>query len=187
VFLDYFNVVRNNEKSKELTPTQKFEEDLSFVRNLHFQYNPLSRHSLYMWWFPNEIQVLIEPLMSHKPSDMDVPGLLSLILFAGIDLSEKTDDFFQETVIEKVFLITGNEMNNENLFLFESQQNLASLLFGITVDKVCKDSFGLSNFSITNLFAILQSTRFLNIVRECCHNKKALVNNVLKRKSQKPT
>ena len=88
--------------------------------------------------------------MSQKPSDTDVSGLLSLILFAGIDLSEKTDDFFQDQIIEKVFLITGKEKSNKNLFLFESQQNLASLLFGITVDKVCLDSFGLSNSSTTN-------------------------------------
>ena len=187
MFLVYFNIVRNDERPKEFTPTQKFEQDLLVVRNLRIKHNHLSRHSLYLWWFPNEIQVLIEPLMSQKPSDTDVSGLLSLILFAGIDLSEKTDDFFQDQIIEKVFLITGKEKSNKNLFLFESQQNLASLLFGITVDKVCLDSFGLSNSSITNRFATFQSTRFLNIVRECCHNKKALVNNVLKRKSQKPT
>ncbi len=116
MFLVHFNVIRNDEKPKELTPTQKFEQDLLVVRNLRVKHNPQSRHSLYMWWFPNEIQVLIEPLMSQKPSDTDVSGLLSLILFAGIDLSEKTDDFFQDQIIEKVFLTTGKEKNNKNLF-----------------------------------------------------------------------
>ena len=41
-------------------------------------------------------------LMSRKPLDADVGGLLTLIMFAGIDFDD--DKFFEMQVIRKAFL-----------------------------------------------------------------------------------
>jgi hypothetical protein len=55
-----------------------------------------------MWWFPTKIQEVLEMLMSRKPLDADVGGLLSFIMFAGIDFDD--DIFFETQVIKKAFL-----------------------------------------------------------------------------------
>ncbi len=73
-------------------------------------------------------------LMFRKPLDGDVGGLLALIMFAGIDFDD--DDFFEMQVIQKAFL--PKTKDGANNFLFESQQNLSVLLFGLTVDDVRK-------------------------------------------------
>jgi hypothetical protein len=59
-----------------------------------------------MWWFPTKIQEVLEMLMSRKPLDADVGGLLSLIMFTGINFDD--DNFFEMQVIQKAFLPTPN-------------------------------------------------------------------------------
>jgi hypothetical protein len=63
--------------------------------------------------------------------------LLSLIMFAGLDFDD--DNFFEMQVIQKAFLPKTRE--GANNLLFESQQNLSVLLFGLTVDDVRKLSW----------------------------------------------
>jgi hypothetical protein len=48
------------------------------------------------------------------------------------------------------------------------------------------NSLGIIFVSSSNHFSFLQGTRFLESVRECCMNRKSLVNIVLKQNSQKP-
>ena len=63
----------------------------------------LSKFSLYQWWFPTEIQEVMETLMACKPVEKDLGGLRALIMFAGIDFNEEDKLFFQTKVIDKVF------------------------------------------------------------------------------------
>lgn len=83
-----------------------------------------------MWWFPPKIQRIIEILFKNKPVEEDVPGLLSLIMFAGIGFSYDEEVHFKKQVIETLYL---SDTTND---FYESQQNLSDLLFGITVDDV---------------------------------------------------
>ena len=90
--------------------------------------------------------------MSRKPVEKDLGGLLALIMFAGIDFNEKDDSFFQTEVIDKVFRMeekvkkvkkkVKTKVQVQDVpppnFLFDSQQNLLVLLFGITFDAVRK-------------------------------------------------
>ena len=157
----YYNVVRREEKTKNLDPTMKYKQDMAFLTDLLKKARVLDKHSLYMWWFPNDIQVEIEPLLSRKPMDLDMAGLLGLITFAGIDLNETEDTYFNNQMIQKAFL-PKEPIDKFNL-LFESQQNLATLLFGITLDKVRKTSLTLAKYSV---LTVLFFRRVL-VFREC--------------------
>jgi hypothetical protein len=95
-------VVRKETKTTQLLDDDKFQQDVTFLKELGKKSESLTGYSLYMWWFPTKIQEVLEMLMSRKPLDADVGGLLSLIMFAGIDFDD--DDFFKMQVIQKVFL-----------------------------------------------------------------------------------
>ncbi len=178
----YFNVVRKEAKTTALSDDDKFQQDVAFLKELRKKSESLTGYSLYMWWFPTEIQKVLEMLMSRKPLDADVGGLLTLIMFAGIDFDD--DKFFEMQVIRKAFL-PKDKVGTNNL-LFESQQNLSVLLFGLTLDDVRKTSLVSFLPPVLTFFSFLQGTRFLESVRECCGNRKSLVNVVLKQNYQKP-
>jgi hypothetical protein len=128
-------VVRKEFVSRQLSDDDKFQQDVTFLKELGKKSESLTGFSLYMWWFPTEIQEVLEMLMFGKPLDGDVGGLLSLIMFAGIDFDD--DNFFEMQVIQKAFLPKTKDRANH--LLFESQQNLSVLLFGLsTVDNVRK-------------------------------------------------
>ncbi len=127
-------MVRKEVKTHDLSDDDKFQQDVTFLKELGKKSGSLTGFSLYMWWFPPEIQEVLEMLMVRKPLDGDVGGLLALIMFAGIDFDD--DDFFEMQVIQKAFLPKTKE--GANNLLFESQQNLSVLLFGLTVDDVRK-------------------------------------------------
>ncbi len=133
-FSVYFSVVRKEVKTHDLSDDDKFQQDVTFLKELGKKSGSLTGFSLYMWWFPPEIQEVLEMLMVQKPLDGDVGGLLALIMFAGIDFDD--DDFFEMQVIQKAFL--PKTKDGANNLLFESQQNLSVLLFGLTVDDVRK-------------------------------------------------
>jgi hypothetical protein len=133
-------VVRKETKTTQLSDDDKFQQDVTFLKELPKKSESLTGYSLQMWWFPTEIQEVLEMLMSRKPLDADVGRLLSLIMFAGIDFDD--DNFFETQVIQKAFL--PKTKDGANNLLFESQQNLSVLLFGITADdvrKICLVSF----------------------------------------------
>ena len=132
----YFNVVRKEAKTTALSDDDKFQQDVTFLKELCKKSESLTGYSLFMWWFPTEIQKVLEMLMSQKPLDADVGGLLTLIMFAGIDFDD--DKFFEMQVIRKAFL--PRDKDGTNNLLFESQQNLSVLLFGLSLDDVRKTS-----------------------------------------------
>jgi hypothetical protein len=120
--------------TRQLSDDDKFQQDVTFLKKLGKKSESLTEFSLYMWWFPTELQEVVEIMMFRKPLDGDVGGLLSLIMFAGLDFDD--DIFFEMQVIQKAFLPKTKE--GANNLLFESQQNLSVLLFGLTVDDVRK-------------------------------------------------
>jgi hypothetical protein len=105
-FSAYFNVVRKETKTTQLLDDDKFQQDVTFLKELGKKSESLTGYSLYMWWFPTKIQEVLEMLMSRKPLDADVSGLLSLIMVAGIDFDD--DTFFEMQVIQKAFLPKSN-------------------------------------------------------------------------------
>jgi hypothetical protein len=128
-------VVRKEFATSRLSDDNKFQQDVTFLKELGKKSESLTAFSLYMGWFPTELQEVLEMLMFRKPLVGDVGGLLSLIMFAaGLDFDD--DNFFEMQVIQKAFLPKTKE--GANNLLFESQQNLPVLLFGLTVDDVRK-------------------------------------------------
>ncbi len=127
-------MVRKEVKTHDLSDDDKFQQDVTFLKELGKKSGSLTVFSLYMWWFPPEFQYVLEMLMVPIPLDGDVGGFLALIMFAGIDIDD--DDFFEMQVIQKAFLPKTED--GANNLLFESQHNLSVLLFGLTVDDVRK-------------------------------------------------
>ena len=132
---------------------------MGLVRDKGDKAAQLSKFSLYQWWFPTEIQEVIETLMSRKPVEKDLGGLLALIMFTGIDLNEEDELFFQTEMIDKMFrreakvkkvTTTVQEPLPPN-FLFDSQQKLLVLLFGITFDDVRKTDLILAKSSVLTI------------------------------------
>jgi hypothetical protein len=105
------------------------------MRHLLQKANALTEFSIFTWWFPMEIQQIFERLFANKTIENDVAAILSVIMFAGFGFEEEENSFFENVSINNLFSTTSN-------FVFDSQQNLAGLLFGITIDDV-------SNFAIT--------------------------------------
>ena len=156
---------------------------MSFLRHIIKKSRKLTGSSLYLSWFPPDIKEVIERLLPSDVCDFDISGLLSLVAIAGIDLND--DEFFKTQLIGKGYLGLDPK-DNSNMF-FDSQQNLSMLLFGITMDDVRKTLFRSTYAHLqTNQFIFLQHTRFLEKVREYCHNKKTLANSLFRRNSQKP-
>jgi hypothetical protein len=136
-FSVYFSVVRKEFATSRLLDDNKFQQDVTFLKELGKKSESLTGFSLYMWWFPTELQEVLEMLMFRKPLDGDVGWLLSLIMFAGLDFDD--DNCFEMQVIQKAFLPKTKE--GANNLLFESQQNLSVLLFGLTVGIIFVSSF----------------------------------------------
>jgi hypothetical protein len=164
--------VRKQSKPEDVADV--FKEDMSFLKLLHEKAEALTEHSFYSYWFPQKIQVDIELLLSQKRGHKDVAGMLALIMFAGINFDK--EELFQSGIIEKTF---------EDDEFRECLQNLSSLLFGITVDDVRNTLFTFLKFEILFCLVRQQGSRFLEKVRECCTNKKSLLNVALKINSQK--
>jgi hypothetical protein len=87
-FLVYFSVVMKEFATSRLSDDNKFQQDVTFLKELDKNLESLTGFSLYMWWFPTKLQEVLEMLMFRKPLDGDVGGLLSLIMFAGLDFDD---------------------------------------------------------------------------------------------------
>jgi hypothetical protein len=70
--------------TRQLSDDDKFQQDVIFLKELGKKSESLTGFSLYMWWFPTELQEVLEIIMFRKPLDGDVGGLLALIMFAGL-------------------------------------------------------------------------------------------------------
>ncbi len=128
--LVYFGVIRKDAATTSLLPKSRKKQDLFLMDELLRKSKKLTGFSHLMWWFPSEIQPVIELLFKNKPLDQDVSGLLTLIMFAGIGSNE--DVYFRDEIVASVFLSAPKNP------WYDSQQNLSSFLFGITLDDVRK-------------------------------------------------
>jgi hypothetical protein len=81
-----------------------------------------------MWWFSNKIQVIIELLFTKKSLQDSVPGLLSLIKYS------------KNQIIQHQYLSQTATKRKARNRIYESQQNLLDLLFGITLDDISQMS-----------------------------------------------
>jgi hypothetical protein len=103
---------------------------MSFMRHLLFKANALTEFSIYTWWFPMEIQQVFERLFANKTIENDIAAILSVIMFASFGFEEEENSFFENIFIHNLFSTSHSN------FVFDSQQNLAGLLFGITINDV---------------------------------------------------
>jgi hypothetical protein len=97
-----------------------------------------------MWWFPNKIQVIIELLFTKKSLEGDVPGLLPLITFAGLESNK--EEYSKSQIIRHQYLSQTATKPRAKNRIYESQQNLSDLLFGITLDDVSQMSLMSTTF-----------------------------------------
>ena len=123
----YFNVIRKEEVYKELSNEQKYEQDLGFLNHMCDSAKELKKTSLYFYWFPRDVQVLIERLFQKKPLESDVGGLLGVIMIAGFDFDE--NDYL-------AYVITELYRTESTETLYEGSQNLCVLMFGTTLDDI---------------------------------------------------
>jgi hypothetical protein len=131
----YFSVIRKEVATPSLLQEAKYMQDKQFLDYLLARAKPLTGTSHYMWLFPNKIQVIIELLFTKKSLQGDVPDLLSLIMFAGLESNE--EEYFKNQIIQHRQYVsqTATKPKKRNQ-IYESQQNLSDLLFGITLDDV---------------------------------------------------
>ena len=137
----YHETRKQKERGNVLPYPQQFQIDTLFNEYLLVKAKELTRHSIYLYLFPPDMQVLIESLLSCKPANMDFGGLLALIMFSAID----DEKYFLTEIIDKAFLPT--DLEDSNSMLYESQQNLSALLFGITLDDVRKNKINVCKSS----------------------------------------
>jgi hypothetical protein len=98
----YFSVIRKEVTTTSLLQEGKYRQDKQFLDYLLARAKPLTGTSHWMWWFPNQIQGIIELLFTKKPMEGDVPRLLSLIMFAGLESNE--EEYFKNQIIQHQYL-----------------------------------------------------------------------------------
>ena len=129
--LVYYSVIRKEERTKNLADFEKAAQDVSFIRHILEQLELLTGSSILMNWFPTPIRNVMELLCTSKPVEEDLGGLLGLLMFAGIDFDDK--EFFRVDIIKKS---SKGDFDQDYKWLVDSHQNLATFLFGITIDDV---------------------------------------------------
>jgi hypothetical protein len=122
----------------------KYIQDKQFLDYLLARAKPLTGTPHYMWWFPNKIQVIIELLFTKKTLEGDVPGLLSLIMFAGLESNK--EEYFKNQIVQHQYLSQTANKPRAKKWIYELQQNLSDLLFGITLDDVSQMSLMSTTF-----------------------------------------
>jgi len=130
VFSVYFNVIRKEDEYKALSFKLKFAQDLGFLNHLCDTAKELKKTSLFFFWFPRDVQVLIERLYQKKPLESDVSALLLVIMIAGIDFDD--NDYLAYVIIQ--LYRTDSTESTESLI--QGSQNLCVFMFGTTVDDV---------------------------------------------------
>ena len=158
LYLVYFSVIRKEDEFIALTDERKLETDVAFLHHMSRISKELNKTSLYWWWFPRDVQVVMERLFQMKPLEGDVGGLLGVIMFAGFDFTE--DDYFVK-MANKLY------RHDSSSPLFEGVQNLAVLLFGSTIDDVSKTSKIETNMTVLTIMSFrsvfVSQTKFANV------------------------
>jgi hypothetical protein len=125
----YYNFIRKQTKRKQMTPKEKYFHDMVFMDYCgKFTINLLTETSLLMRWFPNELQDHMELLCLEKPLDMDLGGLMTLMMFAGIGSQEHK--YLKHQMCKDMFSEADSNL------ITDSHQNFAAFIFGITMDNI---------------------------------------------------
>jgi hypothetical protein len=128
IFFDsvYFSKIRNHDINNSLDADGKRNQAISYLNDCANKSGELSGKSFYTKWLPDFQKDIVERLFLNKPIETDLGGLLGLIMFGGIDADETH-------IIPNVY---PNPPPKPSNCLYDSQQNLSALLFGITYDNV---------------------------------------------------
>ena len=126
----YFSVIRKDGDCKKMTADELYEQDKSFLSHISVHGFDLSKFPFIMELFPYDIRKVGSQLCIQKPIDKDLNGLLSLIMFAGVE-SEYSESFRSHTIAR------GIGKDNFKL-LCECQQNLSVFLLCVTLDDVSR-------------------------------------------------
>jgi hypothetical protein len=118
-------------KYKVLTIEEKMEQDVQFLTWMVHQYPELKKTSFLFWWFPRDIQVVIERLFQDKLLEFDTSALIGAIMIAGFEFDE---DDYAALVIDRMY--RSKKTNG----ISKGAQNLSSLIFGITMTDVSRNS-----------------------------------------------
>jgi hypothetical protein len=124
---------------------EKYDQDIVFLTATNRFGMDLTEHSLFLSWFPNEINSHIEFLCAQRPLEKDFGGLMTLMMFAG--LADEEDDYMKY-LIKTVF--DENSLGGSNAVV-DYLQNCAVFLFGITMDDVSEMCLTPNSKTCTNL------------------------------------
>ena len=100
---------------------------MEYMEHLSKEAYELSERSLFMSWFPTDLQAIFEVSAQSKLIDRDLDGLLGLITFAGIEFGE-----FQ-SVLKTIKKGYGKDKTK---VMTGSAMNLAFILFGTVMNEV---------------------------------------------------
>ena len=82
--------------------------------------------------FPSSVQSTITKRFDNSGKfELELPALVAALMFAGTDLEDESDEFL-DYMIKEVYCPDSKVGN----VFFDSQQDLASFLFGCSVDYV---------------------------------------------------
>ena len=123
----YYSTVRNAGEVEILTNEEQVDRDMMYLKYLSSNGYELTRRSMFMRWFPNDLRELFEFSAQRKPIGKDFDGILSLISLAGIEFGD---------YLYFIKMRTEGYDKDGKIITKESQRNLSFLLFGTVVDDV---------------------------------------------------
>jgi hypothetical protein len=98
----YFSVIRKEIGTTSLSHEAKYRQDKQFRDHLLSWEQLLTTYLQYIWWFSHQTRVKFELLFKNKPEEGDLPGLLLLIMFAG--LAAGKEEYFKSQIIQHQYL-----------------------------------------------------------------------------------
>ena len=103
---------------------ERYEYDQLFVKECEKDAKSLNNTPLYEKMLPSDIEDVASRLLSSRKPQTDIGGLIGLILIGGVEEDEIAS-----------WLNHAFSVDTKNL-LFECEQNISVLIFGITFDDV---------------------------------------------------
>ena len=125
--LVYYSNVRMSTEFPALSDSVQLSKDVKYMEYLSQNGYSLTRRSLFMRWFPSDLQEVFEISAQQKQIDKDFDGILTLISFAGPEFGK---NMYMKKMMKKGYGTTGRDMTRN------SQRNLAFLLLGTVMDDV---------------------------------------------------
>ena len=110
----------------------KLKRDKEFLKYIVNRAEPLTEQPFIESLFPYYVQDTISRRMGNSGDcKNELPALVGALMFAGTDLKDENGEFLKE-MIKKVYWPKPNSGNMH----YNSQQDFASFLFGISTDYV---------------------------------------------------